>query len=199
MAISDPSLLPGDDALFARLVDELVEIREREDDRLLRYLRRTLRGDAGRNGEDLLQDACLAYLRAARKEPGRFIAFTRSERRRYLWQTVKNRVRKHFRQNRRCPVLRLEHEPSAETASPSERAERTEEIARVHDAIAQLPEKDATVLIQHELEGKSYRTIAREQGRTEAAVRRQRCDSMKALRSTFYGTGTWGVEDLPPR
>lgn len=184
--------------IYKWIAEELDEFLEQQGDHFRRHIRRRLGSKAEEISNDLLHDACYTYLQAVYKESHRFAAYTKRRRLKYFWRTIGNRIRKHYRQDRRRPII-LEHEPSAETASPVEQAQHAENIARLYDALAQLPEKTSTFLVQHELEGKSYQTIAREQGRTEAALRRQRCDAIRALRSAFYATGTWGVEDLPPR
>jgi RNA polymerase sigma-70 factor (ECF subfamily) len=65
---------------------------------------------------------------------------------------------------------RLEALLAAEQSTPSERAARNEEVLRLEEALALLPEPQRTVVMLRHLHGWPLGDIARHLGRTQAAV-----------------------------
>ena len=65
---------------------------------------------------------------------------------------------------------RLEALLAAAAPSPSERAARNEELLRLADALAGLPEAQREAVVLHHLQGCSLAETARQLGRTDAAV-----------------------------
>jgi RNA polymerase sigma-70 factor (ECF subfamily) len=65
---------------------------------------------------------------------------------------------------------RLEAWLAAEQSSPSERAVRTEQLRHLADGLAQLPEAQRTAVERHHLQGCPLADLAREMGRSKAAV-----------------------------
>jgi RNA polymerase sigma-70 factor (ECF subfamily) len=65
---------------------------------------------------------------------------------------------------------RLEAWLAQEQASPSQEAEREEQVLRLAEALAGLPEDQRLVVEMHHLQGLSLAELATQTGRTEAAV-----------------------------
>jgi RNA polymerase sigma-70 factor (ECF subfamily) len=65
---------------------------------------------------------------------------------------------------------RLEGMLAAPQSSPSQRAVRNEDLLRLADALAQLPEMQREAIVLHHLHGCSLTETARTLGRTDAAV-----------------------------
>lgn len=59
---------------------------------------------------------------------------------------------------------------AADQSSPSQRAERNEQALRLAEALSHLPEPQREVVVQRHLEGRLLSEIARNIGRSEAAV-----------------------------
>ena len=83
---------------------------------------------------------------------------------------------------------RLEQWLAAEQSSPSQRAIRQEELLRVAEAMAGLPESQRRAIELHHLRALSLSEIADELGTTKAAVAGLLHRGMKALRSRLGGT-----------
>ncbi len=83
---------------------------------------------------------------------------------------------------------RLERWLAAEQSSPSQRAIRQEELLRVAEAMAGLPESQRRAIELHHLRALSLSEIADELGTTKAAVAGLLHRGMKALRSRLGGT-----------
>jgi RNA polymerase sigma-70 factor (ECF subfamily) len=66
--------------------------------------------------------------------------------------------------------LRLDKFLEADQSSPSERAERAEELVRLAAALDQLPPDQRDVIIYHHLHGAPVAEIAEQMGKTERAV-----------------------------
>jgi RNA polymerase sigma-70 factor (ECF subfamily) len=78
---------------------------------------------------------------------------------------------------------RLEAWLAAEQSSPSERADRNEQVLRLTEALAELPEAQREAVVQHYWQGRSLAEIGEELGRTPAAVAGLLHRGLKQLRS----------------
>jgi RNA polymerase sigma-70 factor, ECF subfamily len=84
---------------------------------------------------------------------------------------------------------RLEAFLAANESSPSQKAERSEQMTRLAAALGQLPEPQREVVVQRHLEGRSLADIARHIGRSEAAVVGLLQRGLKALRVLLQEAG----------
>jgi RNA polymerase sigma-70 factor (ECF subfamily) len=82
---------------------------------------------------------------------------------------------------------RLEAWLAGNGASPSEQAVRHEELLRLAEALAQLPEDQRTAVELQQLEGLSVEAIAREMGRSKSAVGGLLRRGMRRLRELMQG------------
>ena len=156
--------------------DRISEVVEREQSRLLRFIRRRIPDP--REAEDILQDV-FAELAAANRLLVPIEHVTA-----WLFGVARNRITDLFRRKR--PELGDEPGwedllPSPE-AGPDALAERHALLEEIEAALAELPPDQRAVFVAHELEGKSFREMAAETGlgvntllsRKHYAVRRLR-------------------------
>jgi RNA polymerase sigma-70 factor (ECF subfamily) len=88
---------------------------------------------------------------------------------------------------------RLEAWLAGEGASPSEQALRHEELLRLADALAQLPDDQRTAVELQKLHGMSVEVVAREMARTKSAVGGLLRRGMRRLRELMQE----GASDVP--
>jgi RNA polymerase sigma-70 factor (ECF subfamily) len=72
---------------------------------------------------------------------------------------------------------------AAEQSSPSQRADRNEQVVRLAEALAQLPEAQREALVQHYWQDRPLADIARDLGRSPAAVAGLLHRGLKQLRT----------------
>jgi RNA polymerase sigma-70 factor, ECF subfamily len=155
-------------------------------ERFRSYLRLLAEAHLGRSGwreidpSDVVQQTLLD----AHKDPGR--GRTDAERvawlRRLLACNLADAARYHGRAKRDAGRVRsleqaladssgrLESWLAADQSSPSERAERNEEVLRLSDTLARLPEDNRRALVLRHCQGLSLPEISAELGRTPQAV-----------------------------
>ena len=147
---------------------------------LTAFARQTL-GGAHHDAEEAVQDAFVRAFAALRAHPDREIALKP-----WLYTIVRNACLDRLRRPQRTvdlapmePVLHdLGADPAAELA-------RREQLRAMLDDLAELPERQRTALVRHELEGRSHEAIAAELqvsvGASKALVCRAR-QGLAALR-----------------
>src|SRR5262245_9409755 len=72
-----------------------------------------------------------------------------------------------------------------EQSSPSQAAQRQEQLLRLSDRLAELPEAQREALVRHYWQGQSLQAIATEMGRTAAAVAGLLQRGLKTLRAAL--------------
>jgi len=127
-------------------------------DRILTVITRVAGSRA--DAEDLAQETFLKAFGAIDRFDGRSALFT------WLYRIAVNTARDWNDHRRRRPSVPLEgpdgplFEPADAGPSPDEAAQRREERAAVHRALARLPEPFRSTLVLREMEGLSYEEIA---------------------------------------
>jgi RNA polymerase sigma-70 factor (ECF subfamily) len=81
---------------------------------------------------------------------------------------------------------RLEAWLAAEQSSPSQRAVKNEELLRLAEALAALPEPQREAVVRHHLQGCSLAELARHLGRSEPAVAGLLHRGLKRLRELLH-------------
>jgi len=106
--------------------------------------------------EDVVQDVFLSFARSAKG------LRAQGSLRSYLATGVLNRVRDHHRQRQRQVArLTLSDEPVGGSAGPDQAAILAEETARLHQAVAELPEEQREVVLLRLKANLRFRDIAR--------------------------------------
>lgn len=137
---------------------------EKERSRLVNYVRGRIDDAADRDGEDIVQDVLLGIFN--RPEPALPIGNLPG----YVYQALRNRVVDAFR-GQRQKLLPLEGGPDPEDGSlaevlPDPRTDIGEEVIqresmrRFFDALASLEPDEQAVIIETELEGRTFRDSA---------------------------------------
>jgi RNA polymerase sigma-70 factor (ECF subfamily) len=143
---------------------------------------------------DLVQQTLLRAYPAVGRLRGRDPAVVAAWLRRILARTLADTVR-HYDADRRAVDLErsltadLDKSASglaawvaADQTSPSERAERNEDLLRLADALAGLPDSQREVVVLKHLQGRTLAEIAAATGRTAAAVAGLLRRGLEALR-----------------
>lgn len=191
----EPTETPADGDLVARAKGGDLEAFEvlvrRHRDGAWRVARQIVR-----NREDALDIAQEAFIRAYRALPG---FKERASFRTWLYRIVVNQSLDHVA-SRRGGETALEPErlergapglaPPAAEDDPARAIERDEARARVHAALATLPEHHRSVLVLREIEGLSYEEIARTVGCSLGTVMSRLHYGRKSLRAALEDLGT---------
>ncbi|RKP53435.1 sigma-70 family RNA polymerase sigma factor [Pararobbsia silviterrae] len=142
----------------------------RERGRLRDFIRRRV-GDAG-DAEDILQDVFQEFVQAYRlPEPIEQVSA-------WLFRVARNRIIDRFRKRREQPLAdierealddpdqayRLDLELPSHYDGPEAAYARRVLIDALWDALDELPANQREIFIAHELDGKSFKTLARETG-----------------------------------
>jgi RNA polymerase sigma factor (sigma-70 family) len=154
------------DALMREQNRWVAETVTRERGRLSNFIRRRVADPA--EAEDILQDVFYAFIEAYRlPEPIEQAGA-------WLFRVARNRIIDRFRKKRSEPLVDApsgtDEEPWLETVLPSPDAGPEAAYARkvlleeLYAALDELPEPQRAVFIAHEVEGRSFQTLAAESG-----------------------------------
>jgi RNA polymerase sigma factor (sigma-70 family) len=135
--------------------DQLADVVNRERQRLRSFIRR--RVPDPRDAEDVLQDVFSALVEANR------LLMPIDHVTGWLFRVARNRIVDLFRRRRPEPLEFEDLLPSPD-AGPDAIYERRARLEALVDVIAALPPEQRDVFIQHEIEGRSFKDIAKETG-----------------------------------
>jgi RNA polymerase sigma factor (sigma-70 family) len=139
------------------------EIHGRYRELLTTFARRMLRG-TGLDAEDVVQDA-LIRAHVALRATDRPMAL-----RAWLYMITRNRALDGLRARRQCCPLE-ERDPAGAPCDPVEAAMQRDELRRIVDELARLPERQRLALVQRELCGTSHADLADQLGTTVSATK----------------------------
>ena len=166
--------LAGDQEAFRALF-------ERYSPRLMGLFGRQIRNDS--DVRDLVQQTFLQFHRA------RHDFDLGAKVRPWLITIALNLKRRHFREQSRKRAGSLEVEPGV--WNPASRGlERSEEVARVRDALAELSETQREVIELHWFEEMPFTEVARQVGASLSAVKVRAHRGYKRLREVLGGAGS---------
>ncbi|MGE0710590.1 MAG: RNA polymerase sigma factor [Planctomycetota bacterium] len=175
----------SDEELFERYragdADAFRELHARYAPRLGALLRRSLYRQE--EAADLVQQTFLQLHRARHDfRPGAAV-------RPWLYTIALNLARKHFRTLKRRPTKPLEGEVPDEAPPPGRPAERAEDVARLREALLELPENQREVIELHWFEGLPFAEVAQVVGASLSAVKVRAHRGYKRLRALLEGAG----------
>jgi RNA polymerase sigma factor (sigma-70 family) len=185
----DTTLNP--DALMREQNKQVAETVTRERGRLSNFIRRRVADPA--DAEDILQDVFYAFVEAYRlPDPLEQVGA-------WLFRVARNRIIDRFRRKRAEPLVDApsgtDEESWLETVLPSPDAGPEAAYARkvlleeLYAALDDLPEQQRAVFIAHEVEGRSFKTLAAESGvplNTLLARKRYAVLHLRARLQTIY-------------
>jgi RNA polymerase sigma factor (sigma-70 family) len=134
----------------------LADVVHREESRLRSFIRR--RVPDPRDAEDILQDVFSALVEANQ------LVVPIDHVTGWLFRVARNRITDLFRRPRAEPLLDREDLLPGSDAGPEALYLRRELIDVLAEAIAELPDEQRDVFVAHELEGRSFKTIAADTG-----------------------------------
>ncbi len=168
----------------------IAEFMTSERSRLVRYVRRLIDDSAERDGEDIVQDVALnLFSRADVLMPIETLSS-------YVYQSLRNRVIDYLR--RRKNVVSLdesiddEGEPSlapqlSETLlDVEERATRFELRSKIYEAIESLPDEQKAVIIETEVNGRSFRDLSDEWGIPMGTLLARKSRALLKIRESLH-------------
>jgi len=133
----------------------IAEVVDREESRLRNFIRRRVRDR--RDAEDILQDVFAELVEANRMlMPIDHVTG-------WLFRVARNRITDLFRK-KKPEALDFEELLPSPDAGPEAKFARTVLIDELELAIAELPEEQRVVFVAHEIDGRSFKEIAKDTG-----------------------------------
>ncbi len=130
----------------------LSDFLRRERQALVGYVRRRLDDAADQDAEDVVQDVIVGLF--SRPETEASIENAAA----YVYQALRNRIVNRYRSRRETAVL-TEAQPSPDRG-PERETERAEMLEGVFEALDGLSDEEKAVLVETELEGRSFRDLS---------------------------------------
>jgi len=167
----------------------------REQGRLRQFIRRRI--DNAGEAEDILQDVFYEFVQAYR------LPAPIEQASAWLYRVARNRIIDRFRKRKELPLASLAADDSSDEASapyldlllpadeddPEAIYARSVVMAELQAALEALPEAQREVFIAHELEGRSFRSLAEESGlpiNTLLARKRYAVQNLRQRLQTLY-------------
>ena len=148
--------------------------------RLVRYVRSQIQDTADRDAEDVVQDVIEhLFEKADLTEP---IADLSA----YLFRSLRNRVVDLYR-SKRAPMGELSYEIADLRYDAEETMDREEAQEALEEAIGELPRLQRDVLVATELEGRSFRELAKEWQTPIGTLLARKHRAIQALRESLTG------------
>lgn len=170
-------------------------VRERQQP-LLRFLQRM--NVPEHDAQDIAQESMVRLLRYSRSEPAE------------AWQALLYRIAINLlRDRKRRSVTEQErrgggmtdfgtaaNEAVSHEPSPEQHASDRQALARMQEAMQQLPQRCREVYLLHRIEGMTYPEIARRSGVSAKAVEKNISRALRLLRKQFEATSARNQEDV---
>lgn len=173
--MSDEAAESGDDAARALLAEHVATLHAYVKVRLGRALR------SKEESRDLVQSVCREVLTDFARDRSRRPAHFRE----WLLRAAENKIRdriRHWRRDKRDVAREVELDATrdgdaelglqlAQLATPSRDAVSRDELARLEQAFARLPDDQRTVIVLARIQGLDHEQVAQRMGRTVSATR----------------------------
>ncbi len=157
----------------------LSEFLRRERQALVGYVRRRLDDAAGQDAEDVVQDVMVGLF--SRPDPEISIENAAA----YVYRALRNRIVDSYRNRRETDAL-TDALP-APAGDPERATERAEMSEGIFEAIAELSDEERAVLLETELEGRSFRELAEEWGVPIGTLLARKSRAVKKVKERLAG------------
>jgi RNA polymerase sigma factor (sigma-70 family) len=157
----------------------LSEFLRRERQALVGFVRRRLDDAAGQDAEDVVQDVMVGLF--SRPDPEISIENAAA----YVYRALRNRIVDSYRSRRETEAL-TDALP-APAGDPERAAERAEMSDGIFEAMDELSDEERAVLLETELEGRSFRELAEEWGVPIGTLLARKSRAVKKVKERLAG------------
>jgi RNA polymerase sigma factor (sigma-70 family) len=177
-----PSLLPETDS-------DLTAVVVRERTRLVKFIRRRVANQA--DAEDILQDVLYEFVDAYR------LPASIEQVSAWLFRVARNRIIDRFRKKKEQSLegaaapdgeYRLDFALPSTDAGPEAEYARSVMLTALQQALAELPDPQREVFVAHELEGRSFKTMAADSGVAVNTLLSRKRAAVQHLRARLQST-----------
>jgi RNA polymerase sigma factor (sigma-70 family) len=157
----------------------LSDFLRRERQALVGYVRRRLDDAAGQDAEDVVQDVIVGLF--SRPDPEVSVENAAA----YIYRALRNRIVDSYRRRRETDVLT--DAQAAPGRGPERETERAEMLEGVFLAIDELSGEERAVLMETELEGRSFRELSEEWGVPIGTLLARKSRALEKIRKRLAG------------